>query len=92
METNEEKDIQKGIEKPLMLSTKDNPFNPFKDFNNWYNFDVMNGYNSCQMVDRFSLDTDDLAEIDQIMLTNDAIKEIIRNDMTKMYIAIPKPD
>ena len=34
-------------EKQAMLSTADNPWNPFTNFNEWYAFDVVHGYNSC---------------------------------------------
>ena len=35
-------------ERSVMLTTIDNPYNPFKDFDKWFLYDVEHGYNSCQ--------------------------------------------
>lgn len=35
-----------------MLSTFDNPYSPFKDFDKWYAFDVQRGYNTLSYLDR----------------------------------------
>lgn len=32
--------------KEVMLSTSDNPFNPFNQFKEWYAFDLSHGYNT----------------------------------------------
>ena len=33
--------------KEFMLSTSDNPYNPFTQFKEWYSFDISKGYNTC---------------------------------------------
>ena len=33
-------------QKEVMLSTSDNPFNPFSQFKEWYAFDISHGYNT----------------------------------------------
>ena len=42
----------------FMLSTIDNPFNPFVDFDSWKNFDEDQGYNTCEYL---SLNSDELS-------------------------------
>ena len=51
-------------EKQAMLSTVDNPWNPFTNFNEWYAFDVVHGYNSCGVLDSFARTSDDLSDAD----------------------------
>ena len=35
-----------------MLTTIDNPYNPFTQFSKWFMFDTEKGYNSCGYLDR----------------------------------------
>ena len=38
----------------VMLSTIDNPFNPFDDFDSWFHYDIEKGYNSCSYLARIA--------------------------------------
>lgn len=35
-----------------LLTTVDNPFDPFTQFNEWYVYDCDKGYNTCALLDR----------------------------------------
>ena len=59
-----------------MLSTRDNPFNPFTEFDQWYDYDVTAGYNSCAMLARFALTSDELTEEENEEIIDEAISEI----------------
>lgn len=63
-----------------MLTTIDNPFDPFEQFTLWLLFDNEKGYNSCGYLARIAKLTDDMSskEIDDEV--ERAIDEIIEND------------
>ena len=63
--------------KPLMLTTVDNPYNPFVQFDEWFAFDSQKGYNSCGLLARFARTSYDLSDQDNIEATNDAIIRIV---------------
>ena len=42
------------METKHMLTTFDNPFNPFVDFVSWYMFDCEKGYNTCSRLARIA--------------------------------------
>lgn len=73
-----------------MLSTKDNPFNPFVDFDNWYRFDTDKGYNSCGILARLLDSSDELPPSLEARITEEAIDSFIESDPTKMYIKVQK--
>ena len=69
-----------------MLTTFDNPFDPFEQFDSWFLFDIEKGYNSCGRLARIAQTTDDMSpkEIDDE--TERAIDKIIEFDFTNTYV------
>lgn len=68
-----------------MLTTLDNPYDPFKQFDDWYRWDVEKGYNSCAYLARIAAYSDDLSDEDRIQVIEDAIDEICRMNLTGNY-------
>ena len=73
-----------------MLSTVDNPYNPFDDFVKWFMFDTEKGYNSCSRLDRIANWTDDMTQKEVDEETERAIDEIIKYDFTDVYTKVSK--
>lgn len=72
----------------FMLTTIDNPFNPFVDFDSWFLFDVEKGYYSCSLLARITNNANDLTELEERKDIERAIDEIIKYDPTNMYTKI----
>jgi hypothetical protein len=75
-------------EKQAMLSTVDNPWNPFTNFDEWYAFDVGHGYHSCAVLDRFARTSDALSDADNSLEISNAIDEIIKFDPFHRFIKV----
>ena len=76
--------------KQFMLTTNDNPFNPFEQFKEWFLFDKEKGYDSSERVDRIAKFTDDMTEIEINQETERAIDEIIQYDFLNIYKKVSK--
>lgn len=74
--------------KRMMLSTIDNPFNPFTEWDKWLAYDESQGYYSSNFLARIANYSDDLSDLDQIIEKNRAIDEIIENDVTGKFIRV----
>ena len=68
-----------------MLTTFDNPFDPFEQFDSWLSFDIEKGYYSCSRLARCLKLTDDLSEEEVKQETERAIDEIIKYDVLNIY-------
>ena len=68
-----------------MLTTFDNPYDPFTQFDLWFLFDVEKGYNSCSKLARIAKISDDLTEQETNEEIERAIDEIIKYDFTNTY-------
>ena len=42
-----------------MLTTTDNPFNPYTQFEDWYAFDEQKGYHTCSLLARIAKTSDE---------------------------------
>ena len=73
-----------------MLTTIDNPFNPFDDFVPWLMFDIEKGYNTCGRLARIANYTDDMTSKEEDEETERAIDEIITYDFMDLYKKVTK--
>ena len=73
-----------------MLSTVDNPFDPFEEFTPWFLFDVEKGYNSCSRLARIAKYSDDMTQNEVDEETERAIDEIIKYDFMNIYKKVTK--
>lgn len=76
-----------------MLSTIDNPFDPFEQFTSWFLFDVEKGYDSCSLLARILSKNEvsvysDLSQKEIDDATEQAIDEIIQHDPLNIYIRV----
>ena len=71
-----------------MLTTLDNPYNPFTQFDLWRSYDSKAGYNSNELLSRIAKVSDELSERSYRLAINTAIDEIIEHDPLNMYIKV----
>ena len=68
-----------------MLTTTDNPWDPFTRFDEWYTFDVAAGYHTAAYLARVTKTSDELSEPDQLLAHEQAIDEIVRENILGRY-------
>ena len=68
-----------------MLTTFDNPYDPFDDFTSWLLFDNEKGYNTCNYLARIAKTSDELSDQENNKEIERAIDEIIYYDPFNMY-------
>lgn len=71
--------------KEFMLTTFDNPFSPFDDFDSWFQFDSDKGYNSCSYLARIAHTSEQLSDYENNKEVERAIDEIIKYDFMNIY-------
>lgn len=71
--------------KQVWVTTKDNPFDPFTQFDDWIRFDEDYGYNTCQLIDRHLVTSQELSQADQESDLDEAIRWILELDPTDNY-------
>lgn len=74
-----------------LLTTIDNPFDPFDQFDSWLQFDKEKGYNCCERLARIILLSDDMSEEEEDVERERAIDEIIEHDVLNIYKKFIKP-
>ena len=75
-----------------MLTTVDNPFDPFTNFDEWYAFDAAMGYDSCSYLSRIAFYSDDLSDKENDLLTEFAIDEIVTLNPLGIYKKVTRSE
>lgn len=68
-----------------MLTTVDNPYDPFTQWAEWFAFDESSGYHTCSLLARLTYTSDELSETDQEIAIQTAIDEIVRENVSGMH-------
>lgn len=74
-----------------MLTTVDNPYSPFTQFDEWLQFDQSSGYYTTEYLARLTLSSGDLSDADQSIAIEQAIDEIVSENVNGMYRKVPAP-
>ena len=73
-----------------MLTTFDNPYDPFEQFSSWILFDVEKGYNKCSYLGRIAKLSDEMSTTEEDEEVERAIDEIIKYDFMNIYKKVRK--
>ena len=79
-------------EKDVMITTIDNPFNPFLKFDDWMMYDQEHDYNTLSRLDRMCKMNDQMTDKEQEQAIVDAIDAIVMADFLNIYIKVEEPD
>jgi hypothetical protein len=75
-----------------MLTTVDNPFDPFTRFDEWLEYDIRMGYNTAAFLARIAMVSDDLSQPDQALAIQNAIDEIVEENVSGMWRKVSRDD
>jgi hypothetical protein len=67
------------------LTTIDNPFDPFDEYPAWLAIDTAYGYHTPGFLARIAVVSDELSEADQELANEQAIDEIVRENVLGIY-------
>lgn len=73
------------MEKEKILTTTDNPYSPFTKWDDWYNWDVRHGYDTCGYIARLTRTYRTLSEKDNDRLYYQAAQTIIDQNGSEIY-------
>jgi hypothetical protein len=68
-----------------MLTTTDNPFDPFMQFDDWYAWDERAGYHTMSFLARVVRLADSLSDADEDQAYEDAMNEIVTENVQGNY-------
>ena len=74
------------------LTTIDNPWSPFTDFENWYKWDRQHGYNTCEYLDRVADVNSEMSDEEVDAELDRAMDEIVKFNPLGKYVKIKESD
>jgi hypothetical protein len=69
----------------FMLTTFDNPYDPFTQWDEWFVWDMRAGYNTPGLLDRWAHHSSELSDVDEHLAIQQAIDEIITENVSGMH-------
>lgn len=76
----------------VMITTIDNPYNPFTQYDEWVALDEALGYFSPGLLARYVYSSDDLSDSDQTIAISLGIDELIKENPYGLYRKVTPAD
>jgi hypothetical protein len=73
-----------------MLTTVDNPYNPFENFEDWYRYDRDHEHYCCERLAEVVGDLKDSNPVEEVKITESAINYIVANDVLGKYAKVQR--
>lgn len=67
------------------ITTVDNPYDPFDDFDHWFMFDIEKGYYTSSTLARLTNLTNDMTDLEEVEEIERAIDRLIEIDPLDIY-------
>ena len=68
-----------------MITTIDNPYDPFTQFDDWLDYDAFMGYHTPEYLARVCFFSEELSQADQDLAIDTAIDEIVNLNVLGLY-------
>jgi hypothetical protein len=73
-----------------MITTSDNPFDPFDEPDQWFNWDMVRGYNTPGLLARILVTSDQLSDADQEADRENAIDRLVELNPNGMLVKVTR--
>ena len=83
---------ESNLERRVNITTVDNPYDPFDDFDHWFQFDTEKGYYTSSALARLTNLRNDMSEAEEAEEIERAIDRLIEIDPFDMYIKVTRND
>jgi hypothetical protein len=78
------------VGRQVAITTVDNPFHPIDQFKEWFTWDGNANYHTPSLLARLVQSSEELSEADQMVALEDAIDEMLMENVTGMYRKVVK--
>lgn len=74
----------------VMLTTVDNPWNPFTHWDEWREYDESSGHHTLALLGRVTVSSEEMSEADQDVAISDGIDEIIQENVSGVHVKVTR--
>lgn len=74
------------------ITTTDNPYDPFDEFDQWFHFDMIKGYNTPGLIARMVVTSDSISDADQDVAISNAIDAILDENINGIYVRVEQSE
>lgn len=75
-----------------LLTTFDNPFDPFTEWDAWYQWDMSAGYHTPGLLARIAQTSEEISDADLFLAIDKAMDEIVRENVSGMHRKVKPGD